>query len=68
MTLEEAKAMVVSIATDIGSYLPYESDQVDGETWGELAETLRGYASALATSANRMASYAGHATKQAYRE
>ena len=68
MTLEETKEKVVGVATDIASYLPYETDQVAGETWAELAETARAYARTLAISASRMASYAGHATKQAYRE
>lgn len=68
LTLDEYKDKVVEICEQLGSGLPYEPEDVKAEDWQELAGGLADLARFVGGMANRLASYAGNASKRAVSE
>jgi hypothetical protein len=60
---DEFKERVVEIATDLGSGLTYDEDELC-DTWEGLAEEVTAMAKHAAICANRLASYAGIAARK----
>ena len=65
MEIEDYKSKVVDICTNLGTCFPYEDDQIEADDWQALADELAELARLTAVAGNRLASYAGHASKRA---
>jgi len=65
MDILECKEKIVAICERLGAGLPYETDQINAETWDDLADEAAELASFVSRSAARIAAYAGAATKKA---
>jgi hypothetical protein len=65
MDIYEIKNKVVGICTDLGGGLPYETDQIDGGDWDEIATELAELARGACIAGNRIAAYAGIARRKA---
>lgn len=65
LEIQDYKDRVAAICEQFAQALPYEPDQVEAETWQELADELAELASVVSSAAGRLASYAGNASKRA---
>lgn len=64
----ELKEKVVSICQELAGGLPYESNQIQGNNWQEIANELADLARLIASNGSSIAAYASIAQRRANKE